>query len=246
MALYETRAYFGYLDDNPDMIASVVGDSLHATGITSPIINSEKLFKEFGETINLHVVQTLTPRWMDYLGIYQIASDITPVAVWRDIFLKTPVEMVEGLETELQTDNLAGTFAQNNKRFSTSALALGLLGAALGTGVEKCIKGSDSSGLNTAFAVEIGKHFDTPSNNLLTFMQRTEELLPDPTTLKENKKNSLLTYLQKNKTFGDVKEGCPARTFTKVILGEWGRTLHRDEIYRNHFRRTMLRIKQPS
>ncbi len=125
MALYETRAYFGYLDDNPDMIASVVGDSLHATGITSPIINSEKLFKEFGETINLHVVQTLTPRWMDYLGIYQIASDITPVAVWRDIFLKTPVEMVEGLETELQTEhhqNSSSSFFKNVFVFSLQFL----------------------------------------------------------------------------------------------------------------------------
>lgn len=250
----ETAKFIDSLYTNPAQVSSTLGQVLREELPRPSRRDTFVVFEMMGWTVDHHRIRTAAPSWMSPIGVFSLASELSSESLWESLLSKADPGIAQGVAQELYFDPPGRTLARNNAKFITSAITLGLLGAAIGTTVNECSQPNDSSPLNTAFASEIGQRYQTPATDIDEYVQRVLELIPNPDVTKADGEGTLLQYLIKNNAFERPRKPferprfeepkndnrCPAIYLTRLLLEQWGRQLHTDDVYRERFRTTVL------
>jgi hypothetical protein len=219
-----------------DLVSNAVARSLQNPATPSPY---EAKTIARGVAVNVRILPTevLSPSWFNRRGLISMVGELSSSAMWNDILQKMPRTKKE--EQQIQENNIdlelaALNIAINNSGFVTSAVTLGLLGAAMGSRVK--YSGRHIFNLfNKDFATTIGNRYQTRAGSVDEFMERVSELIPNPDTHDSVNGNTLYHELVKHNTFEGTRRTCPARYLTLLSLQQWGRILDTDAAYRQRF-----------
>lgn len=188
------------------------------------------------------------PGWLNFDGLLQMTTELTGPSFWSSL-RSGPINLKLGVEEHVNVlysnDEVLGTVGAH---YTSGAVTLGLLAAAMGRNVDSVISQSDTMRLDTQFAKAIGEKYGDPAADIEEFMKRVDELLPasDPSGEKgpQDKQGSLIKYLIDLKAFegepvttGEktIIKTCPAIPMVEVMLETWGQEL-RSPVYREKFK----------
>lgn len=244
MAAPETTRFIHSLHGDPAKVTSTVRQILSHQIAPPPREASFQVFNKMTFTIDYDGIGKAVPPWMNRLGVLSLASELSSQSVWKSLLEKTSPDIQQDIAQEHDDGvyDLERILALKNANFVTAGITLGLLGAAVGTAIDRCFLLQDQSPLNTTFASEIGRKYPTPAADIDEYMQRVLELVPNPDTTKPDSEGTLLHYLINNDAFKAPRSDnkCPAIYLTRLFFEQWGRQLHTDEEYRERFETTIL------
>lgn len=239
MAVPETRKVIGLLSTNEghvrDGLSVTIGQKDAVTVFQRRIV--PRLIEY---TIDPVVLPLAVPNWMNHRGLYNVANEISSTGLWEYLLETVPEDTLAKVGKELIYKPYAETFAVNNARFMTTAIVLGLAASACGTRIAECINPvKGATPINTKFALHIGERFPDAPGDIDEFMSRVKTLIPNPDETQADAAGTLIHELVQNDTFVGTKSGkhCPAVKLTGMLFEQWGRHLHTDKVYQEHFKK---------
>lgn len=243
MAVPETTRFIQSFRRTPESVTSTLKKVLKEELPRTDPIDAAVIFDKMEQNLNNQEIEKAIPPWMSREGVFSIASELSSESFWELLLQEADLDTSRNVGRETSLAYPGRKIATNNALFVTSAIVLGLLGAAVGTAVDHCSHPSNVSKLKTAYASEIGERYPEPPADTDEYMQRVLELVPNPDAVKPNGKESLFHYLVKHDAFEGprTKKDCPAVFFTRLLLDQWGRQLHTDEVYRERFKKTITK-----
>lgn len=197
--------------------------------------------------------QEYTPQWINLAGLVKVIREVSTVGnLQRQLESSPDLEQAAVLSflKKPSLDQGIAKLKEANDRVAGTAITNALLGALLGRDVQKVLDRNEIAStlkdkiihrrtIAYAVALEIGDRFGTPARSPEELLERLQNLLPNSDDPFSGSESTLQDLFIKHRTFDTHISGvtvrCPAIHTTGVMLGEWGRQLATNNVYKKRF-----------